>query len=158
MVFHITFMLALFHDKKCCNCINFFLFVFLWDLFVMSLVLSLWKLLKKLISRLGTRVVQPTKVRWPAKCTNSWDFECNFYTLQLYYTYPHYPQKWKEAIKYKTLERFLQHTHHFKESYSFLNENFFVKSVLELGKHLRFAKKTSDAWWMQSGGIAGFEG
>ena len=37
--FHITFMLALFHDKKCCNCINLFPCIS-WDSFVMSLVLS----------------------------------------------------------------------------------------------------------------------
>jgi len=31
MISHITFMLALFHNKKCCNCINLFLSI-LWDL------------------------------------------------------------------------------------------------------------------------------
>ena len=45
MVFHITFMLALFHDKKCCNCINLFPCI-LWDLFVSGLALSWWRLLK----------------------------------------------------------------------------------------------------------------
>ena len=30
---------SLFHDKKCCNCINLFPY-FLWDLFVIGLVLS----------------------------------------------------------------------------------------------------------------------
>ena len=39
MVFHITFMLALFHDKNCCNFINLFLYI-LWDLIVIGLVLS----------------------------------------------------------------------------------------------------------------------
>ena len=39
MVFHLTFMLALFHDKKYCNFINLFPCI-LWDLIVMSLVLS----------------------------------------------------------------------------------------------------------------------
>ena len=57
-------------------------------------------------------------------------FKCDFYFLHPYYIYPHYPQNCKEAKqikkKKKTLERFLQHTHHFKESYSFLNENSFV--------------------------------
>ena len=39
MVFHITFMLVLFHDKKCCNCINLFPCI-LCNLIVMGLVLS----------------------------------------------------------------------------------------------------------------------
>ena len=55
MVFHITFMLVLFYDKKYCNCI-------LWDLIVMDLVLSDEDLLKNLILRLGSRVVQPVRV------------------------------------------------------------------------------------------------
>ena len=59
--FHITFVLALFYDKKCCNCINLFPCI-LWDLFIMSLVLSWWRLLKKLISQLGSQVVQLAKV------------------------------------------------------------------------------------------------
>ena len=42
MVFHITFVLALFHDKKCCNCTNLFPYI-LCDLNVMSLVLSWWR-------------------------------------------------------------------------------------------------------------------
>ena len=54
MVFHITFMLVLFYDKKYCNCI-------LWDLIVMDLVLSDEDLLKNLILRLGSRVVQPVR-------------------------------------------------------------------------------------------------
>ena len=45
MVFHITFKLALFHDKKCSNCINLFPCI-LWDLFVLGLALSWWRLLK----------------------------------------------------------------------------------------------------------------
>ena len=39
MVFHITFMLDLFHNKKCCNSINLIPCI-LWDLIVMGLVLS----------------------------------------------------------------------------------------------------------------------
>jgi len=39
MVFYITFILALFRDKKCCDFINSFPCI-LWDLIVMSLVLS----------------------------------------------------------------------------------------------------------------------
>ena len=62
MIFHITFILALFHDKKCCNCINLFPCI-LWNLIVMSLVLSDENLLKKLILRLGLRVVQPASVK-----------------------------------------------------------------------------------------------
>ena len=97
MVFHITFMLALFHDKKCCNCINLFPSI-LWDLFVMSLVLSWSRLLKKLILQLGSRVVQPTKVIWGAHArswrvnvfcnlsrdlANSWDDPRNALTVEI---------------------------------------------------------------------------
>ena len=63
MVFHITFVLALFHDKKWCNYINLFPCI-LWDFIVMSLVVSWWRLPKKLISRLDSWVVQPAKVTW----------------------------------------------------------------------------------------------
>ena len=45
MVFHITFLLALFDNRKCCNYINLFLCI-LWDLFVMGLVLIWQRLLK----------------------------------------------------------------------------------------------------------------
>ena len=45
MAFHITFMLALFHEQKCCNFINLFPCI-LWNLIVMDLVLSWWRLLK----------------------------------------------------------------------------------------------------------------
>ena len=45
MVVHIIFILALFYDKKCCNCINLFPCI-LWDLFKMGLVLNWWRLLK----------------------------------------------------------------------------------------------------------------
>ena len=65
MFFHITFMLALFNDKKCCNYINLFPCI-LWDLIVMGLVLNGEDLLKKLISCLGLRAVQPAKVIWGA--------------------------------------------------------------------------------------------
>ena len=36
-------MLALFHDKKCCNCFNLFPCI-LWDFIVLGLVLSWWRL------------------------------------------------------------------------------------------------------------------
>ena len=36
-------MLALFHDKKCCNCSNFVPCI-LWDFIVLGLVLSWWRL------------------------------------------------------------------------------------------------------------------
>ena len=36
-------MLALFHDKKCCNCFNFVACI-LWDFIILSLVLSWWRL------------------------------------------------------------------------------------------------------------------
>ena len=38
-VLQLCFMLALFHDKKYCNCINLFPCI-LWDFIVLSLVLS----------------------------------------------------------------------------------------------------------------------
>ena len=44
---------GLFHDKKCCNFINLFPY-FLWDFFVMSLVISGKDMLEKLISLLGS--------------------------------------------------------------------------------------------------------
>ena len=75
------FVLALFYDKKCCNYINLFPCI-LWDLFIMSLVLSWWRLLKKLISQLGSQVVQLAKVTWEAHA-ESWrvnefrDSSCN---------------------------------------------------------------------------------
>ena len=49
-------------------------------------------------------------------CLN--DFKCDSYTLHPYYIYPHYPQKCIEAIQKKTLDKFLQHTHFVRESYS----------------------------------------
>ena len=90
-------MLALFHDKKCCNFINLFPSI-LWDLFVMSLVLSWSNLLKKLISQLGSQVVQPAKVTWGAQVgswrvnvfrnlsrdlANSWDDPRNALTVEI---------------------------------------------------------------------------
>ena len=36
-------MLTLFHDKKCCNCINFVRYI-LWDFIVLGLVLSWWRI------------------------------------------------------------------------------------------------------------------
>ena len=39
MIFFHDISVRLFHDKKCCNCINLFPYT-LWDLFVMGLVLS----------------------------------------------------------------------------------------------------------------------
>ena len=36
-------MLALFHDKKCCNCFNFVSCI-LWDFIVLGIVLSWWRI------------------------------------------------------------------------------------------------------------------
>ena len=72
--FHITFVLALFHDKKCYNCINLFPCI-LWDFTILGLVLSWWRLLKKLILRLVSRVVQFAKVTWEAHA-GSWRVKC----------------------------------------------------------------------------------
>ena len=141
-------------QKKYCNCIILFLCI-LWDLIAMGLVLSWWRLLKKLISRLGSRVVQLAKFTWGAhagswrvKCqtvfreslhylANSWvtcetlyleDYKCDLSSSLPYYIYSHYPQNCKGAIQKKTLEKFLQHTHLVRESYTSLSENSFVTS------------------------------
>ena len=82
-----------------------------------------WKLKSQWVSWLISQLT-----RWPAKCTDNWDFKCDSYTLHPYYIYPHYPQDCKEAIQKKTLERFLQHTYHLRESYSSLSENSLVVS------------------------------
>ena len=74
MVFRITFVLTLFHDKKYCNCTNLF-FCILWDFIVLGLVLSWWRLLKKLILRLGSWVMQPAKVTWESH-VGSWRVKC----------------------------------------------------------------------------------
>ena len=60
--FYIKFMLDLFHDKKCYNFINLFPCI-LWELIVMSLVLSWWRLLKKLILWLGSRLAWDCNTR-----------------------------------------------------------------------------------------------
>ena len=113
MVFHMTFILALFHDKKCCNFINLFPCI-LQDLIVMSLVLggedfiktvegcmmsNCWKLKSQCVSLLILRLGQL------ARCTDSQDFKCDSYTLHPYYIYPNYPQNCKEVVQKKTLER-----------------------------------------------------
>ena len=99
------------------------------------------------------------------------DFECDSYTLHLYYIYSHYPENCKEVIQKKPLERFLQHTHFVRESYTSSREKSLlflllpspivitwekictqtrlthiqsIESVLELGKHYVFAKIS---WW-----------
>ena len=43
MIFYITFVLALFHNKKCCNFINLFPCI-LWNLIVMSFRFKLVKI------------------------------------------------------------------------------------------------------------------
>ena len=78
------------------------------------------KLKSQCISRLISRLGQ--LARWLTKCTDSWDFKCDSYTLHLYYIYLHYPQNCKETIQKKILERFLQHTHFVRESYTSLRE------------------------------------
>ena len=65
---------GLFHDKKCCNCINLFHCI-LWDFIVLSLVLNRWRLLKKFILRLGSWVVQLVKVSWESHA-RSWRVKC----------------------------------------------------------------------------------
>ena len=43
MIYNYVFMLALFHNKKCYNCINLFSCI-LWDFIVLGLVLSWWRI------------------------------------------------------------------------------------------------------------------
>ena len=50
-------MLALFHDKKCCNCFNF-IHCILWDFIVLGLVLSWWRL------KLNWRLVHFATTSW----------------------------------------------------------------------------------------------
>ena len=83
MVFYITFMLALFYDKKCCNCINLFSCI-LWDLIVMSSVLGWWRLLTTVDfvtgSRLDTRERQCEEHMWKFKSQHiSWVTRNLFY-------------------------------------------------------------------------------
>ena len=79
MVFHITFVLALFQDKKCSNFIKLFPCI-LWDLIVMGLILSWWRLLKtvKIRNLLATEspVDNPQKVIWEAHA-GSWRVNCH---------------------------------------------------------------------------------
>ena len=128
MVFHLTFVLVLFYDKICCNFINLFPDI-LWDLIVMSLVLSWWRLLKtvKIRNLLTTNSRVDDHARsWRVKCqvvfrqsfcdlanlrvtreTLCLDyFKCDSYTLHPYYIYPYYPQNCKEAIQKKTIKMF----------------------------------------------------
>ena len=78
------------------------------------------KLKSQWVSRIISRLSQ--LAGWPVKCTDNWDFKCDSYTLHLYYIYFHYPQNCKETIQKKILERFLQHTHFVRESYTSLRE------------------------------------
>ena len=136
MIFHITFILTLFHDKKCCNFFNLFPCI-LWDLIVMSLVLSGQNLIKTVEGQMGS-IFQKLKrqcvswlisqlgqlARWPMRCTGNWDFKCDSYTLYPYYIYLYYPQNCKGAIKKKTLERGFYNTYLVRESYSSSREKF----------------------------------
>ena len=136
MVFHWTFMLALFYDKKCCNFINLFTCI-LWDLIVMGLVLSWWRLLKIFnlrkamwgahvevqesvhlasISILGQPARYPA--RYPARWPNNWEFKYDSSTLHPYYIYLYYPHNCKEAIQKKNLKRGFYNTLLVRESYS----------------------------------------
>ena len=75
-------MLALFHDKKCCNCIKLFPCI-LWDFIVLSLVLSWWRikhamkisaiswLARKKFASKGSR----EKAMWEAH-VGSWRIKC----------------------------------------------------------------------------------
>ena len=43
VIYNYVFMLALFHDKKCCKCIKLFSYI-LWNFIVLGLVLSWWRI------------------------------------------------------------------------------------------------------------------
>ena len=156
MVFDITFILVLFHDKKCCNFINLFPCI-LWDLIVMSLVLSWWRLLKTVKFATCSRLTHEWTTRERSRekhmlefeqsfaklyfashshLANSWvtcktlclnNFKYDSYTIYPYYIYPHYPQNCKEAIQKKAWRGFYN-TYLVRESYSSSRE----KSLLSI--------------------------
>ena len=133
MIFIITLVLALFHDKKCCNC--FYLVpCILWDFIVLGLVLSWWRLKLNWRSsafhkKLRKANPQSSHVRstWleveescqaisfanvsrvRSSCEvvakhSSWrTFKCDFLTLHPYYIYPHYPQIVRRPFRDKNL-------------------------------------------------------
>ena len=53
-------MLALFHDKKCCNCFNFVPCI-LWDFIVLGLVLSWWRIEHELKNKWISQEANPRK-------------------------------------------------------------------------------------------------
>ena len=129
-------MLAIFHDKMCCNFINLFLCI-LWDLIVRGLFFSgedLIKIVKghmrstcqKLKSQCILQVI--SRLGQPVRCTDSWDFKCNFYALHPYYIYPHYPQNCKEAYQIENPREISTTPYLVRESYSSSSENLFVIS------------------------------
>ena len=114
----------------------------------MSLILSWWRLLKKLILWHGLRVVQPAKSHMKSTCWNlkSQVLGCisqvtndprNSLT-RWFWVWLLYPSPIictlithkivRRLFRKKTLEQFLQHTHLVRESYSSLSENSFIVS------------------------------
>ena len=78
-----------------------------------------WKLKSQVsgcISRVILRLRLGHEVTRETLCLD--DFKCDSYTLHPYYIYHYYLQKCIESIHKKTLEKFLQHTHLVRESYS----------------------------------------
>ena len=136
-------MLALFHNKKCCNCINFVPCI-LWDFIVLGLVLSWWRLEKFVRRVLAKRTCEehmtgswrvvpscrfheclaskafPRGSRETFYLENFWVW-LSYPSLILYI--PSLPTNVNEVIqREKTLNRFFT-THttiFFRESYSFL--------------------------------------
>ena len=64
-------LLVLFYGKKCCNCINLFLWI-LWDLIVMDLILNWWRTEQLATS---SQVNNSQKIMWEAHA-GSWRVKC----------------------------------------------------------------------------------
>ena len=74
VIYNYVFMLALFHDKKCCNCFNLVPCI-LWDFIVLGLVLSWWRIkLKWRISGFHKKLARSKPAKEPCEehMTRSW--------------------------------------------------------------------------------------
>ena len=109
----LCFMLALFRDKKCCNCFNFVpcIFVGFYCIgFGIRLVKNRAWIEEQLDFTKSSWEANPRKshasledfasISWvrhsceiPAKLSTLRIFKCDFLTLHPYYIYPYYPQK-----------------------------------------------------------------
>ena len=134
MVFHTTFTLALFLDKKYWNCINLFPCI-LWDLIVMDLVLS------------GEYLIKTVEGHMRSTCWKFRDWSCDMANSQddlrnalidgilsvtlipfTYTIYLHDPQNCKEVVQKKT--KGFYNTHLVRESYSSSRAKFLYSLLL----------------------------